>query len=529
MSLLPRALSTGLLALVAVAAAALGSAGSAGAASYTVWSCQGPDGAPVSTSAWTPGGDGALVDDCATGGALRATLGAADTAAGTIGGFRFALPGGATIRSWRVWMSARTSATADGSSYGAGVSEADGLLVRGFAAGCAVAPAGCSWGDAADPLGATNLATSAGPTSGLAIAARCLTAAGCAPSSDPAAGVDLYRSAVDVADDAPPSVGALTGPLVSGTPVDRPQTVVVPAADAGGGVVRTELLVDGQPAQVGPSGGSCAEPYVVAAPCPAQADRAFTVDPADLTEGPHAVAARVVDAAGNATVGPATEVVVAARTPVTATPPATVPPAAAVRTMVLRLPSRAAVPQRRSAVGTARWSDGSPAAGVRLDVLARGVGRPLRTMRRITRVTTSATGRFTLPRSRTSRTLRVVPTSDAVTALPAELDAVAPLHVSLRVPSRATRNGRTATLRGTLTGAGDAAPDLPVLVQSIVGGRWTTVGSVEPDREGEIVWRYRFRRTVRRAAYRFRLVVPTSEGRPWRRTTSARRIVRVVP
>jgi hypothetical protein len=193
------------------------------------------------------------------------------------------------------------------------------------------------------------------------------------------------------------------------------------------------------------------------------------------------------------------------------------------------VPGRVTLPERRRTTGRARWAAGGPAAGVRLDVLAGGIGRPVSAMHRVGRVTVRGDGTFTLPRSSASRTLRVVPTVDDHVARPVEVDLFAPLRVALRAPAGVVRNGRTATLRGTVAGAGDAAPDLQVLVQSVVAGRWTTVGSVEPGRTGNVVWRYRFRRTVSRAAYRFRLVVPPTKGRPWKRTASATRIVRVDP
>jgi hypothetical protein len=523
-----------LVVLVALLTAGLLPAASADAAGYTVWSCRGPQGEPLPAVAWAAGGDGEQADACATGGGLRETLGASDTAGGTVGGFRFVLPPGAAIGGWRVWMSASVSATTDGSSYAAGISEADGLRVGGFTAGCTVAATDCPWGNPADPVGPTNLVEGTGPAPGLAVAARCETASGCAPAGDPAAVVELHRSAVDIVDDAAPSVGALAGGLLAGAPVDRPQAVVVPVADVGGGVARVELLVDGALAQDAPSGGACVAPYAIVGPCPSATDRVFTVDPAGLAAGSHSVAARVTDAAGNVTQGDTASFVVGERpAPAGPQPPAS-PPAGgsspvADRPLVLSVPGRVNLPERRRTSGRARWAGGGPAAGVRLDVLAGGIGRPVSTMHRIGRVTTRADGTFVLPRTSVSRTLRVVPTSDDLVAPPVEVDLVAPLHVSLRAPSGVVRNGRTTTLRGTVTGAGDAATDLQVLVQTIVRGRWTTVDAVEPGRTGNVVWRYRFQRTVHRAAYRFRFVVPPTKGRPWARATSPRRIVRVDP
>ncbi|WP_022930478.1 hypothetical protein [Patulibacter americanus] len=526
-----------LLAVVTLAVGGVVPAPSAEAAGYTVWSCRGPEGEPRSTAGWAGGGAGTRSDDCATGGSLRVRLAASDTAADVTGGYRFVLPPGVVMGGWRVWMSASVTRTTTNSRYDAGVAETDGIAVQGFTAGCVAAPEGCAWGDPRDPLAAGNLVEASGPAGGLAVAARCDGEADCVPVDDPAAEVQLHRSAVDIVDDAAPTVGPLGGDLVSGAPVDRPATVVAPVADAGGGVARVELLVDGAVAQVAVSGGGCRVPYETAFPCPSATDRAFTVDPAGLAAGPHALAVRVTDAAGNVAEGGAATFVVGER-PTQAGPPGspsapgTTPStggSGTSRALVLDLPDRVSLPERRRTTGRARWAGGASAAGVRLDVLAGAVGGSVARMHRIGRVTVRADGTFKLPRTTESRTLRVVPTQDDLVARPGDVDLVAPLRVALRVPSGVVRNGRTATLRGTVAGAGDAAPDLQVLIQTIVRGRWATVDAVEPGRTGNVVWRYRFQRTVNRSAYRFRLVVPPTKGRPWKRTVSAKRVVRVDP
>ena len=46
----------------------------ADAATYTVWSCRGPDGAPLATGAWSPLGESKGQDGCASGGSLNARI-----------------------------------------------------------------------------------------------------------------------------------------------------------------------------------------------------------------------------------------------------------------------------------------------------------------------------------------------------------------------------------------------------------------------------------------------------------------------
>jgi hypothetical protein len=520
-----------LLALVLLVAAAP----RADAAPYTVWSCRGPAGEPVGTTAWQAGGSaGTRADGCAEGGALRAALGPADVDAAAESGFRLLAPAGTTIAGWRAWLDAATPGTTDGTSYAAGLASADALGARGVSTGCLIAPAGCTWGDPDDPLGDAGLATGSGGVPGLAVLAGCATAAGCGAPAGPGAHVALHRSAVDLEDATAPSVGAPAGPLAAGAELTGAQPVVVAVADTGGGVERTELLVDGQVTQVAGAGGSCAVPYDALVPCPATTDRAFVLDLGALAPGAHAVAARAVDAAGNVATGPSTPFRVAA--PVATTPaptpapvPAPAPAAPAAPTLTLALPARVSLPAKTGPRGQARWSTGRPAAAMRLDVLAGPLGRPASSLRRIGRVRTRSDGSFVLPRSAESRALRVVPSGGGHPEAAAQVDVVAPLRVVLRGPSGIVRNGRAATFRGTVSGAGDAAPDLHVLVQAVVRGRWSTVDAVRPDEDGDVRWRYRFRNTTRPAAYRFRLVVEPARGLPWRRTASPRRVVRVDP
>ena len=64
----------------------------------------------------------------------------------------------------------------------------------------------------------------------------------------------------------------------------------------------------------------------------------------------------------------------------------------------------------------------------------------------------------------------------------------------------------------------------------MVGGRWTTVDSVEANALGHARWRYRFRGTTRPARYHFRVRVPRGAADwPWPTTTSDEVVVSVRP
>lgn len=495
------------------------------AASYTVWSCRAGDGSPVGTTAWRGSGSaGTRSDDCATGGALRGALGQADTADGEISGWQFTAPSGTTIERYRLWRSAFVPSTS--TAYAAGVAGATGLGVQSFSDGCLISDGliDCGVAEAPDPVDPSHdTGDQLGSFAGLTVAARCVTS--CAATAGPAASVAIYRSAVDLTDNAAPVVGPAVGTLFDPDAFAGRHSLLAPVADQGGGVARTDLLIDGAVVHSTPTGGTCTPPYSVLVPCATQTDRGFVVDTTGLADGTHGAVVRAVDAAGNVTDGPAASFVV--RRPVVTPPPPPVIPTQ--RTLLLTAPRKASLPRKDWDFGVARWSDGSPAAGVPLDVYAGPVGAAADELEWLKRITVAADGSFTLPKSSFSRALRVQPADAAHVATPADVRVVAPLKVRMRKPIGKVRNGTTTTLRGTISGAGDAVEGMTVLVQAVVNGRWSTVDSVEASESGAVSWEYRFRRTVRTAKYSFRMVVPSVRGLPWKSTASPRQIVRVVP
>lgn len=510
-------------------------ASGADAASYTVWSCRAADGTPVGTSAWRGSGSaGTRTDDCATGGALRASLGQGDTGVGEISGWQFTPPPGTTIERYRLWRAAVVPATSAG--FAAGVAGTTGLGVQSFTDGCFLSDGvqACGEGSLTDPDGPGNdTGDRVGVVPGLTVATRCVD--DCTAADDPAASVAIYRSAVELADGVAPVVGPAVGTLFDPGALAGRHSVLATVADHGGGVARTDLLIDGSVVQSAATGGACVEPYSVAVPCATRSDRGFVVDTTGLAVGPHSLVIRAVDAAGNVTDGPSTSFAVNA--PPVAPPPAPpappLPPAPpvvpALRPIELDLPDEVSTPRKAWDLGTARWADGTPAAGAPLDVYAAPVGGAASELEWLTRITVASDGTFTIPKSSFSRALRIQPADAAHVGAPVDVSVVAPLKVRMRKPGRAVRNGTTTTLRGTISGAGDAVDGMTVLVQAIVDGRWSTVDTVEASESGAVSWQYRFRRTTRPAQYRFRLVVPSVRNLPWKRIASPRQVVRVVP
>ena len=507
-----------LTALLAVPAAAVGDD-----AAYTVYSCRGPEGTPVSTRAWqADAGDAGIGDACASGGALSAEVDGPALGPGRLSGLRFAAPPGAVIAGYRIHL---TAATADGAG--------PGQLQAGLAAGSLLEPppvtqgcpdTDCTFGDAGEPLDGANLVTDGGlPVDGLALVARC-SAGACHHEEDgpPAARARLWRSAVDLVDPAPPVIGPAAGSLTESGAVSGRAALRVAVSDAGGGVASVVLRIDGAERARLDAGGDCAEPYVVAAPCPASLPASLEVDTRTLADGPHVAEVRATDAAGRTTSSAPLAFTVA-----------NAAPAAGPAAVVLAEPARAVIALDRTRftlrargdriTGVVRREDGAPAAGAQLVVRARrfGADAPRPAFERTLRA--DGAGRFAVPLGVLPRRLSLLLDDPRYrTAESDEVQIRGDLTVTLTPPRPGLRNGATMTLDGRVRGAGPgAAIGRPVLVQAFVGGRWATVDSVEADALGRARWRYRFRNTTRPTRYRFRMLVPRGGADwPWPATAS---------
>jgi hypothetical protein len=145
---------------------------------------------------------------------------------------------------------------------------------------------------------------------------------------------------------------------------------------------------------------------------------------------------------------------------------------------------------------------------------------------------TDAAGAFSAPVGSSSRRLVVEVTDPAYQpAESAEIRVLGTLAVDLSSRDRSLRNGSRVTLEAAITGAGGSAADGRILlVQALVGGRWTTVDSIEANGAGHARWRYRFHGTTRPARYHFRVRIPRGAADwPWPTTTSDEVVVTVRP
>ena len=280
-------------ALVALALA-LGATGSAVADTYTVRGC---------AAGWEAHADtgSAATDSCATGGGLTAALvGPGPWDGGTFAFHRFTAPPNTRIA--RVTLGRATQGMPVGTvrtfSY---TLTADGKTLEA----CAPGPTDTCTGNLAGPFDAVGLD-----------AAQVLFSFGCG-ADDPnvctavngnAPSATVTDPRVVLRDQAAPAI-ASRSVADSGATSGRVRLTYV-ANDAGGGVYRTVIRVDGKPVAVDPVGGTCADvdpadddPYEFGAPapCPASATRKVDFDVLKLPLAEHSVEIDAEDAAGNST------------------------------------------------------------------------------------------------------------------------------------------------------------------------------------------------------------------------------------
>ena len=533
----------------------------AGAATYTVYSCRGPEGLPISTRAWQADeGDLGVEDTCADDGSLSASINSG-RGKEQLSGLRFMTPAGTVIAGYRINL---TAATGYAAGLEAGLATGSLLGTPDVTQGCTGGGegGGCTFGDPGEPLADANLVTSAGlPDPALALVAECHTwllgLGGCFGESqnDALAEAHIWRSAVDLLDDDAPQLGDASGSLLGPGAASGRAAISAAASDVGGGVAAVLLRIDGTEVAHTLPGGSCTQPYDIPAPCPATLPATFEVDTRKLTDGAHTAQLEVTDAAGQTTKGK--ELAFTSSNPAPPDPgggtggggsggggtgggtgagggTATTPAATALVPVRIELAKRRfTLPARRQAItGVVRRADGTPAAGVLLELRSArfGTGEPVFRTERTLR--TDASGAFSAPVGSSSRRLVVEVTDPGYQpAESAEIRVLGTLAIELSSRDTHLRNGSRVTLNAAITGAGGNAADGRILlVQAMVGGRWTTVDSIESNGAGHARWRYRFHGTTRPARYHFRVRIPRgADDWPWPTTSSDEIVVNVRP
>ena len=527
------------------------------AGQYTVWSCRGPSGLPISAAAWrlnisdATALDMTAADRCASGGPLliEATPREIIQNRNPTGEATFEPPPGTVIPSFKVW---RYAAANDGPStpittddYGASLREWPvGAEGEGFISECGFQreDPNCAFGTPGDPLAEANLVTEhtwtvesppgAGvpPLEKLGFWVGCVRS-GCEPAAvGPTAVFELFRSAVTIEDDHAPTVERVEGSPAEPAPVAGVANLTVTAADEGGGVAAFEFSVDGGTPQrvAATTAGSCAEPFSQPQPCPSTATRGISIDTAGLAPGAHTVAGAVADAAGNATpFGPLSFTVAApagpgGKTIVGGRPDNGTPAVKKPRLRLSRVHRSHGKGKAARLRGLLTTPAGVPIAGARLRVEISELGS--KAAGRALTVRTDAHGRFAFKVAGDGAHSVVVSYSPILGgAVSRTAAAVVKSHLSLRLTTR-RRPGDVRTVRfgGRLLGAGKAARGATAEIQAIADGRWTTVETATVAGDGTFAWTHRFRYVERDALFSFRAVIPKTPGWPWPTVRSPR-------
>ncbi|HSD81964.1 MAG TPA: hypothetical protein VLB47_14945, partial [Solirubrobacteraceae bacterium] len=320
---------------------------------------------------------------------------------------------------------------------------------------------------------------------GIRVAVGCYGTDGAVCPSGSASYARIHSATFTLADDVPPTVSDHSGSLTTGDVMRGTQSIVFGATDAGGGVYRAIVSVDGQvigAPVLDSSGGTCvdaftglgdSDPYQFESrtPCPATVSGAqLPLDTTRFADGDHRVAVVVEDAAGNRTpvYGPATMTIRNASTPGGSTTPPdggglpTSPAGTAVGTgtpnglnatpnaqlNVLSVARTVRVRYGRATTLRGRLTTpaGTGIAGAAIDVTAR-TSLPGAAWRTAGSVRTDASGSFSyripVGASRTVRFAYRVATGDAQ---PVESDDVVvrvTSRVDLRLSNTRLRNGQT--------------------------------------------------------------------------------------
>ena len=529
--------ATGSLAVLLVAILAA----QAGAATYHHFLCKVPYGAnaggpaPADNTAYNVvGPSSSAAQGCADGLPMTAAMGGmVDHAYDQGANVTYTPPAGLAISGFKLWRNAIV-----GPIGGTGAPQTD-IRYTGAALDQCFRPACETRGTFTPPFAAGNEVTVPGPLSGVSAirwTANCGGSPGAvctATGQNASAIINVMAADVLLNDPTPPAVSGVSGPLVAGGTLTGTQAISFNATDAGSGVSKGTVVVDGAVVSETPLDTStgCKDlgvapdnrpSYVNTQPCAPATSGLLSLDTDALTPGAHALTIRVADAAGNETVAATAAITVRGVVPVGAPNGAGASRGAKLAAVFAgRRPTTRTLSFRGRATITGRLvaESGSSITGAAIDVLARERRVGAQTAP-IATATTGADGRFrlTLPAG-PSRTITVQYTAfsgDATPAARVRLRALVKASVTASASTSSPRIGRLLRIRGRLRYLPRRGVD--VAIQARDGRTWRTVDTVKTGAGGRYSWPYRFRnRASAGRAYFFRArvnsaIYPVSAG-----------------
>ncbi len=511
---------------------------SASASTYDVWTCRAPDGAAAvvrdATGGWkaeqfgvSPYGGNRVEDSCGSGGNLSAENAAQFTqpAAAAVG-WHFMAPDGTAIVKYVISLKGRVRGVTTPDNHFGDVSvirdessdPSYDLRIRGLQTPGPFAPQNLTW---------------TGPSSkGVLVFAACSGFSGsswnCPVQGDGGvASFDIDRAVFSLDDGNAPVVTAVSGDAVTGDLWAGTAGISVSATDAGGGVYRLGVEVDGQVRSwKNLAGAPCAawpgteRTFLSPKPCPSSVGGVQQISTADLPDGVHTVRILVEDAAGNQTTayGPVTKTLRRSADgtttagdgkggtggSVTDPGPLNGTPAVSEARIRARWTGRESATksirfnQRPKLDGQVTTPNGQPIKGAFVRVTIRRDARNSPAFDRDS-LKTDSRGRFrwTLPKGVSSRSIKLayhqrVNDTKPVASTTLRLRVAAGLRLALS--RRTVRRGQTVELTGTVLGRPVPGGGKVIELQARnAGGRWITFRTVRSRRSGTFKASYRFR------------------------------------
>jgi len=292
----------------------------ADAGTFTIHSCKLPDGSPAATGGWTPDGTSPFlpqIDDCSQGAGLRTQMQGVGISDGVERAWTWTAAPNTVIQEAHVYRAfSLTTGDTTATPTVRVIAGATTIETHGShpATGDNTSHLG-SYAEWALPENHVPLQPAPAGATSIAVALGCHgVPRGTCPATGAVSDLRIQAARFTLLDALSPSITAVGGSLTTGGEKAGTQTLRFSATDAGAGIYRTFLDVDGSTVATSTPNtntGHCADavpansdPYEFqhAQPCPlAVSNVDVPLDTTTLTDGTHTVQLRVEDAAGNET------------------------------------------------------------------------------------------------------------------------------------------------------------------------------------------------------------------------------------
>lgn len=501
----PSVLAVGVLALLA----ALAIPATASAGTYTINNCPLAPSANDNQGSWTIfGSPQADAGSCDGSGSFIGPLGGSK-GPNALAGVQISAPAGSgiTIEHAKLWW------------YVASSSGATTFAIMS-ASGNVVLQADAPFDARSTP---TDIALPSNTTS-LTAAAYCANddaGGGCGYGGGENEILGMYGAQLTLADSNLPGGSVTGGSLAGGGPMSGTGSLAFDATDSDSGVRLVQLLVDDNVAAQHDYIAQC--PYQDFAACPHQISDTISFNTAILSNGPHDIALRVINAAQNpATIDDHTVIVDNPAGARLGAPNGDWPCAGeALRLRVGRRRAQVTVRYGRSVrIDGLLHCGRTPIAGARVLVSGGGLGRSVMTA-------TNGSFALTVPRGHSrDLTFTYIPyAGESVPAARATATVAVRPRITLLVRPRQLVNGQVMKWTGRVLGGPYPPAGVTLDAEVRQGRRWKVFDQVESTGRGRFTYAYQFRRTFAPTTYLFRIALPLTGAHDYPYAPGASKVV----